>query len=118
MNDVLRRIIAMLMDKGEKPSDLCRGTGISKSTFSTWKKKGTVPPTKWLKVIAEYLGTTTDYLITGDKEGGYYVNKAVAEKIQEAYDDPNIRMIIDATRDLSEEDLQMILAMIKRFKKG
>ena len=41
--------------------------GLSKSTPTTWKKKGTTPQAVQLKKIADYFGVTVDYLV-GTKE--------------------------------------------------
>ena len=68
MNDVLRRITDELSKQRYKDKDLCDYVGISQSTFSTWKSKDRQPKPDQLPLIAEFLGVTLDYLMTGQKE--------------------------------------------------
>jgi transcriptional regulator with XRE-family HTH domain len=51
--------------KGYKDSDVARITGITKSTFSDWKSGRSCPKNDKLQKIAEMLGVTVDYLMTG-----------------------------------------------------
>ncbi|KAK9680677.1 helix-turn-helix protein [Popillia japonica] len=52
--------------RGYKDADVSRGTGIGKSTFSDWKSGRSEPgPAKMVK-IANFLGVSTEYLVTGD----------------------------------------------------
>ncbi len=45
-------------------SDLCEGIGIVKSSFSAWQN-GSVPRADIALKIAQYLGVSVDYLLTG-----------------------------------------------------
>ena len=51
--------------KGLKVADVVRATGISPSTFSDWKTGRYTPKQDKLKLIAEYLNVSTEYLMTG-----------------------------------------------------
>lgn len=68
MNDVLKRITEELSKQRYKDKDLCDYVGISQSTFSTWKSKDRQPKPDQLPLIAEFLGVTLDYLMTGQEE--------------------------------------------------
>lgn len=46
----------------------------------------------------------------------YYTDPKTAKLAQEAFEDPNLRMLLDASRDLSPEDLQLTIDMVKRLK--
>lgn len=63
--DVMNRIIDRLSELGLSQADLCKELGINYSVFTTWKKRGTEPPTKFLVHICEFLNITLDYLLTG-----------------------------------------------------
>ncbi|SHM96129.1 DNA-binding transcriptional regulator, XRE-family HTH domain [Anaerosporobacter mobilis DSM 15930] len=54
--------------KGLKDSDVARISGITKSTFSDWKNGRSNPKNEKLKKIADCLGTTVDYLMTGKEQ--------------------------------------------------
>lgn len=48
-------------------ADITRMTGISSTVFSEWKKGKSVPKTDKLILISKALGTTVEYLMTGEK---------------------------------------------------
>lgn len=57
----------LLKSKNMTAADITRMTGISSTVFSEWKKGKSVPKTDKLILIAKALGTTVEYLMTGEK---------------------------------------------------
>lgn len=55
----------ILKEKHLKPSDVSKGTGISSSTLSEWKSGKHTPSVEKIKKIADFLGVSTDSLLTG-----------------------------------------------------
>lgn len=51
--------------KGYKNADISKLTGISKATISDWKNGKSKPKVDKLSKIAECLGVSVDYLMTG-----------------------------------------------------
>lgn len=47
---------------------------------------------------------------------GYYLDDEVAEMAQEIHDNPDLRILFDASRKVSKEDLQLVVDMVKRLK--
>lgn len=68
MNAIIR-IEQRLNELGIKRSKMLADLGIPSSTFSTWKKKDAAPDRKYLVALSDYLGLSTDYILTGEKEG-------------------------------------------------
>lgn len=50
------------------------------------------------------------------QQTGYYINAETAAMAQEIYEDPELRVLLDAKRDLSPEDLDVVINMIKALK--
>ena len=46
----------------------------------------------------------------------YYINEETARKAQEAFDDPNLRVLFDAADGAKPEDIQMAADLLKRLK--
>lgn len=67
MNAIIR-IEQRLNELGIKRSKMLADLGIPSSTFSTWKKKDAAPDRKYLVALSDYLGLSTDYILTGEKE--------------------------------------------------
>lgn len=53
-------------EKGVKDADVVRATGITKSTFSSWKSGKYTPKNEKLQKIADYFGVSLEYLRTGN----------------------------------------------------
>lgn len=54
--------------RGYKDADIHRMTGIAKATFSDWKNGKSKPNTDKMLLIAKALGTTVEYLMTGENK--------------------------------------------------
>ncbi len=62
---ISQRIFEELEKQGKKQKELADYIGLSTSAISDWKKKGTNPAAEKISVIADFLGVSTDYLLTG-----------------------------------------------------
>lgn len=65
--DVLEKLAA---SKGKSVFAVTTELGITASTVSYWKKKGTTPKSDILAKFAEYFNVSTDYLLNGGNETG------------------------------------------------
>ena len=58
--------------------------------------------------------TNDDLSETTDK---YYLDPEVAEMAQELYSRPEMRVLFDATKNVSKDDIQFVIDMLDRMKK-
>lgn len=63
--EIIERIYQLLDEKDKRAYELCEKLGIRTSTMSTWKSRTNDPPAKYMKIIADFLGVSLDYLMTG-----------------------------------------------------
>lgn len=73
-----------------------------------------VPSADKIANIARFLDVPMEQLMTA--EATYYISPETAQKAQELFDNPDLRMLFDAAKDSRPEDLQMAAEMLKRFK--
>lgn len=73
------------------------------------------PSAEKLQKIASYFDTSVDYLLTG-KEPTYYTHPESAEIAQEIFENPDLRILFDASRDISPDDMKFLIDMAKRMK--
>ena len=107
-------------EKGVTPYRVCKGTGISTSTLSNWKAGRYTPKQDKMQKISDYLGVSVDYLMTGEeKEGGekYYLNEETAEMAQALFENKDLRVLFDAAKDASPEDLKTTYDMLMALKR-
>jgi transcriptional regulator with XRE-family HTH domain len=73
MNERLFARLAEIVD-GQKR--LAEALGISPKTISAWKTRATSPPSKYIPQIAEFIGVSVDWLVTGEGYSGGSVHVA------------------------------------------
>lgn len=65
MSDIVERIDSLLAQRNENRNNL-RKVGIAHQTISQWSTKDRIPRADDLHKIAEYLGVSMEYLLTGE----------------------------------------------------
>ena len=116
----------------EKIQELCDDRGIAITALEKelgWGrgsigklKKGGSTSTDRLQALAEYFQVSADFLLEVPNSGqendtGWYINKETAKAAQEAFEDPNMRILFDAARGGRPEDIQMAAEMLERLKR-
>lgn len=103
--------------KGLSQVELAEKLGVSKSLIGAYETGDRNPGYENLEEIADYFNVSMDYLTGKDSRSMYYLDPEVAEKAQEIYEDPNTRILLDAKRDLSPDDLDYLIQTINYLKK-
>lgn len=109
----------ILKAKGYTYDDLVEKTDISKSTiskiFGGFNKN---PTLKFLKSIAKALDCSIDDFFEWETEptSPYYLDRKTAQLAQEIHDNPEYRILLDATRDLKPDDLKAVIDIVNRIK--
>ena len=72
-----------------------------------------------LQDIAEYLGVSSEYLLNGDEKESdkYYLNDETAEMAQAMFENRDLRVLFDAARYASPEDLKTTYDMLMALKR-
>ena len=110
----------LCQQRGITPYRFCKDAGISTSTISTWKTSGNKCGTKLQKAICEYFDISVDYLMTGkipEPKQGYYLNDETAAIAQEIFENKELRMLFDASRNATPEDLLTVRDMMLALKR-
>jgi transcriptional regulator with XRE-family HTH domain len=82
-------------------------------------RKGVFPADR-LKNIAEYLDVSTEYLLSGydnESKNKYYISEETAEMAKTLFENRNLRVLFDAAKDASPEDLKTTYDMLMALKK-
>ena len=92
-----------------------RATGIATSTFSEWKNGKYTPKPDKLQKIADYFNVPLTYFYPDAQPEGYYIDPEVAALAEEMASRPGMKTLFEASRDLSEEDLQIVNQLILKL---
>lgn len=65
--DQIDRLFALVGERFKEQKDFADAIGVSPSKVSEWKKRKAKSYTKYLPQIAAVLGTTTEYILTGEE---------------------------------------------------
>ena len=77
--DVIDRINERLAVLGKSGAEMSRDLGLSNSIYSQWNTRKTKPSKKTIKLLAPYLETSVEYLLTGkDKSPSTLAGAAAA----------------------------------------
>lgn len=109
----------LLKEKNINVNELARKTGISPSTlYSIIRRDNMKVDLDVLIKIARELNVTVDYFYDkSQSRQGYYLDPAAAKMAQELYDNPGMRILFDAAKNVSAEDLKAAAELIGRMKK-
>lgn len=110
----------LLQINGVTPYKVSKETGVSQSTLSDWKRGISTPKQDKLQKIADYFGVSLEYLMTGKEKDGedkYYLNDETAEMAQTLFENKNLRVLFDAAKDATPEDLETTYNMLMALKK-
>lgn len=110
----LRRILSL---KGKRPVDLVTDLKLPSSTVSNWITGLKMPRMGNVERLAEYLGCTKSDLIEDKGDAvpeSYYLNKEAKELAQFLFENPEYRVLFDASRKVKPEDIEFVKKMIDR----
>ena len=68
--------------------------------------------------MADYFNVGKSYFLEDvhDQTQGYYTDPEVAEYAEELRTNPKYRLLFDASKDLSKEDIDFVVNMIEQLK--
>ena len=105
-----------LMMNNNTQSDLVNDLGYDKSTVSNWCAGLRVPKVDVLIDIADYLHLNVGDLIEDNRnEESYYLNDDARDMAQFMYENPEYKVLFDASRKVKKEDIEFVKQMIDRM---
>ena len=91
--------------------------GLSKSTIGAYETGDITPSLDALNALADFFNVDINYLLGKEDGSTYYLDPEAAELANEIYNREDLRILFDATRKISKEDLQFIVRMVEGLKK-
>lgn len=115
--DFYERLENLRKSKKISQGDLEKELGFSNGSISKWKKSQ--PTFDRLKKLADYFGVSVEYLQEGNKNSDkvYYYNDETAAIAQEIFENKELRLLFDASRNADPEDLLAVRDMVLALKR-
>lgn len=110
--ETARRLIEALNDANLRPIDLANKSGINRASISQYTSGVHQPTNITANKMAKVLKVNPMWLM------GFDVDKyAEMYTPQEVFDNRDMRVLFDAAKDLSSEDIEFVIQFIERMKK-
>lgn len=116
LTELIKKIKLRRLELGLSYQELSDLTGINKSTLQRYET-GFIKkvPINQVQIIAKALNVTPGYLMgwENNKENQtYYLNPEAAKMAQEIYDNPQYKVLFDATKKLKPESIKEVMKFI------
>jgi len=127
MDEELKKIFAgnlkrWLQERDKSQVELAKYMKVSSPTVSDWVNGKKMPRADKLQSISNWLSIDLSDLLMNkgdnspEQDSPYYLNPETAQIAQQVFDDPNLRILFDAARDVKPENIRLAAEMLKRFK--
>lgn len=98
--------------------------GISRSTIGMYETGAREPDFETLEKIADFFHVNTDYLLgragrasaSPETDVQYYLNEDARDMAQFLFENPEYKVLFDASRKVKREDIDFVKQMIDRVR--
>lgn len=124
-----KRLKELMSLKNLRQVDIAEKTGLGKSAISQYVSGKITPKQDKVYILADGLNVSPAWLMGYDvpmdrssresfnNSNGYYTDPETAELAEELRTNPNGRILFDASKDLSKEDINVVLTVIEGLKR-
>lgn len=113
--DISERLKELRTKRGCSQSELAKALHVSKSTISMIEAGARKPSIEVLEMIADYFNVDIDYLLGKESGSTYYLDPEAAEMAQALFDRPEMKVLFDASRKATKEDIEAVTAILERL---
>ena len=108
--EIIDRIKELCREKGITITELEKELGFGNGSLA---KSSTIKSDR-LQAMARYFNVSIDYLVNGES---YYLNEDTAQLADELATRPTLKVLFDASRDVSDESLMTVAMLLEQLKK-
>ena len=113
-----QKLSKLLADSDMNQAELANMLGVSESTVGKWILKKALPRMSIIEKLSVIFNRPKAYFYDDSEDRQtYYLNPETAQLAQEIHDNPDLRILMDASRKLSPEDIRFVVDLVSRMKK-
>ena len=115
---ILERYESLCRERGEYPSVVASVAGYDRSALTNWRKQAAEGngvcsiSSSRLRLLAEHLDTTSDYLLGMSDEP----HPSAPAIIEELTRNPRKMLLFDETEGLSDKSMEQVIRMVRMIK--
>ncbi len=109
------RLKELLNKSGITQVELSNILGLSPSTVNKWLAQKSVPRMGIIEKLSAFFRVPKSYFLekeTDTNKRSYYLNPEAAQMAQEIYDNPQYKILFDATKKLKPESIKEVMKFI------
>lgn len=114
-----RNLNSYIKASGKTQLEIAKSIGVSPQTFNTWCKGIAIPRMGKVQALADYFHINKSDLIedksNSNEEETYYLNDDARDMAQFMYENPEYKVLFDASRKVKKEDIDFVKQMIDRM---
>ena len=114
-----RNLNSYIEASGKTQLEIAKSIGVSPQTFNTWCKGIAIPRMGKVQALADYFHINKSDLIedksNSNEEDTYYLNDDARDMAQFLYENPDYKVLFDASRKVKKEDIEFVKEMIDRM---
>ena len=88
---------------------------MSKSTIGMYETGDISPSLEALNALADYFNVDIDYLLGKEIGSTYYLDPEVAQMAQELFARPELRVLFDASKNATKEDIEAVANILDKM---
>lgn len=109
----IKENIKLLREKHKlSQKDLAIIAGVTDKAVSTWESGAKEPRMGAIQRMADHFGILKSDIIEDIDARQYYLNPETAKMAQEIYDNPQYKILFDATKKLKPESIKEVMKFI------
>lgn len=110
-------LVRYLESRNMSQNELAKYLGVSPTSVNNWCRGLKSPRMDKVDKICQYLDVERSALMKDSSEYKYYFDSAAAKVAEELYKRDDLRVLFDAARDVSEEDIRYVATLLEKLKK-
>ena len=113
--DFRERLKELRRQRGVSQAVLAERLGMSKSTIGAYETGDITPSLEALNALADYFNVDINYLLGKEDISMYYLDPEVAQMAQELYARPEMKVLFDASRKATKEDIEAVASLLNKL---
>ena len=103
------------MEDNKTQKEVAEAINVSPQTFNTWCQGIALPRMGKVQLLSDYFHISKSDLLeehTQESDTPYYLNEDAREMAQFLFDNPDYKVLFDASRKVKKEDIEKVKRMI------